>query len=543
MTFSLLRGALPLTLLLLSAGPVCAQPPFHECIDKAVAAHLPNFDRRASGPADDTEFLRRIYLDLAGTLPTSADARAFLADKAAGKRAALIGRLLASPEHARHLAEVLDVWLMERRPDKHVPHAAWLEYLRSAAAANKPWDELAREILGSDGAEARTRPAAKFFLDRDAEPHLVTRDVGRLFLGVNLQCCQCHDHPRIEDYRQEHYYGLFAFVSRTSIVRDVKLKMVVLSEKADGEVTFQSVFDKAKVTKSTSPHMPNGAAIKEPAPTKGKEYVSVPAPNSRAVPRFSRRSQLGPQLARADHDLFKRNIANRLWALMMGRGLVHPLDMDHPANPPSDPELLALLAEDMAARKFDVRGLLSELALSQTYQRSSELPAGARVPDPTHWTSALLKPLTPEQLGRALMQATGLAAAERKALGAKATEAALEARLAPQMAPLVRAFAGAPGAPPAFDATIDQALFLANGPLVRTWLAPRPGNLTERLAALSTPDAVAEELYLSVLTRLPAAEERREVAEFLAARPGDRTAALQDLAWALLACAEFRFNH
>ncbi len=536
--------AFPFALLLAVGlpGPLPAQS-LHERIDQAVAARLPDFAHRAAGPASDAEFLRRVTLDLTGTIPTAAEARAFLQDPSSQKRTTLIDRLLASPEHARYLARVLDVWLMERRPDKHVPHAAWLDYLHTATAANRPWDELVREILGSDGAEPRTRPAAKFFLEREAEPNLVTRDVGRLFLGMNLQCCQCHDHPRIEEYRQEHYYGIYAFLSRTSLVADKKLKLTVLGEKADGDVTFQSVFDKAKVTKSTGPRMPNGPALKEPAPQKGKEYVVAPAAGVRPVPRFSRRALLGPELTRGNHEPFKRNLANRLWALMMGRGLFHPLDMDHPANPPTHPELLALLADDVAARKFDIRGFLRELALSQTYQRSSELSPGSAEPDPAHLTSALLKPLSPEQLAFALLQATGIADAERKALGAKATEPALDAHLAPLAAPVLKAFAGPPGTPPAFDATIDQALFLANGPAVRAWLAPRPGNLTDRLTALPTADAIAEELYLSVLTRLPEDEERREVAAFLAARPRDRTAALQDLAWALLASAEFRFNH
>jgi hypothetical protein len=542
MTSCLPRVAVALVLLL-AAGPLRAQPPLHQRIDQAIAAALSDFQHHAAASASDAEFLRRVTLDLTGTVPTAAQARAFFTDTAADKRAALIDRLLASPAHARHLADVLDVWLIERRPDKHVPRAAWLEYLRGAVAANRPWDELVREVLGSDGADPRTRPAAKFFLDREAEPHLVTRDVGRLFLGMNLQCCQCHDHPRIEDYHQEHYYGLYAFVSRTSVVKDAKLKQDVLAEKAEGDVSFQSVFDKAKVTHRTPPHMPNGPAVKEPALKKGSEYLIAPAPGVHSVPRFSRRALLGPQLARADHEPFKRNLANRLWALMMGRGLVHPLDMDHPGNPPSHPDLLALLADDLAARKFDMRGFLRELALSATYQRSSELPAGAGEPDASHYTSAQLKPLSPEQLAGALVQATGLADAERKALGARATEAALHARLDPQAAALVRAFAGPPGAAPGFDATIDQALFLANGSLIRTWLAPRPGNLIDRLVALATADAIADELYLSVLTRLPEPQERREVAEFLAARPTERAAALQDLAWALLASAEFRFNH
>jgi hypothetical protein len=532
---------LVLCLVALSATGVSAEAPLHERIDRAIAAAQPDFARRAAPPASDAEYLRRLTLDLTGALPTAAQARAFLADRSPGKRGALIDRLLASPEHARHLATVLDVMLMERRPDKHVPRGEWLEYLRAAVAANRPWDALVRDILSADGTDPKQRPAAKFLLDRDLDPNLLTRDISRLLLGTNLQCCQCHDHPRIDDYKQAHYYGLFAFLSRSSLVVDAKLKRIVISEKADGEVTFQSVFDRAKVIKSTGPRLPAGP-LKETPVVKGKEYLVAPAAGVRAVPRSSRRALLGPALAGLDNEPFRRNIANRLWALMMGRGLVHPLDLDHSSNPPSHPELLKLLADDMAARKLDMRGFLRELTLSQSYQRSSELPAGGKE-SPTNYTVALLKPLAPEQLAWSLMQATGLTDAERQALGKGANEAALYARLAGNVAPFVKAFGGPAGKAEEPDARLEQALFLANGPTVRGWLAPRPGNLIDRLSRLAGPDAVAEELYLSVLTRLPDAEERREVADFLTRRPGDRTGALQDLAWALLASAEFRFNH
>jgi hypothetical protein len=537
------------TLLAVSPAVVLADAPLHQRIDQAIAAARPDFAHQAAAPASDAEFLRRIYLDLTGTIPTAAETRAFLKDPSPGKRQALLDRLLTSPEHARYFAMVLDVLLMERRRDKYVPHEQWLEYLRSSVAANKPWDQLVREILSSDGADPKTRVAAKFYLERQAEPHLLTRDISRLFLGTNLQCCQCHDHPRIDDYKQAHYYGLFAFLNRSSLVIDKKLNLAVLSEKADGEVTFQSVFDPAKKTQSTGPRLPEGPPLKEPVIEKGKEYIVASTAGGRAVPRFSRRALLGPTLARADNESFKRNIANRLWALMMGRGLVHPLDLDHSANPPSHPELLKLLADDIAARKFDMRSFLRELALSQTYQRSSELPPQFRgdkegmEPEPASYTVALLKPLTPEQLAWGLMQATGLTDAERQALGPNASEAALYSRLAPNVAPFVKTFGSPPGQAPEFDARLDQALFLANGPVVRGWLTPRPGNLIDRLGKLTNTDALVEELYLSVLTRWPSAEERKEAADFLAARPKDRPTALQDMAWALLASAEFRFNH
>src|SRR5262249_29070521 len=153
-------------------------------------------------------------------------------------------------------------------------------------------------------------------------------DISRLFLGTNLQCAQCHDHPRVVEYRQEHYYGLFAFVSRTTLANNRLRRMGTLSEKADGEVTFQSVFDPKKVTKTALPRVPGMPAIKDPPIDKTKLYLVRPTPTTAAVPRYSRRAQLAGALARVDNVAFRRNIANRLWAQMMGRGLIEPLDMD-----------------------------------------------------------------------------------------------------------------------------------------------------------------------------------------------------------------------
>jgi hypothetical protein len=149
-----------------------------------------------------------------------------------------------------------------------------------------------------------------------------------------------------------------------------------------------------------------------------------------------------------------------------------------------------------------------------------------------------LKPLSPEQLAYSLLEATGYAATQRMALGPKATEAELDARLSPLVPPFVRIYGSAPGTAAEFDARMDQALFLANGPTVRSWLVERPGTLLGRLKGLKG-DALADELYLSVLCRLPDAEERREVAEALKRRPGS----LAEVAWGLLASTEFRFNH
>jgi Protein of unknown function (DUF1549)/Protein of unknown function (DUF1553) len=525
------------------ASPAAAQTPLHQRIDELIAADTPGFSKLAAPPASDEEFLRRVYLDLTGTVPTPAEARAFFKDTAPDRRARLIDRLLASPEHARHLTHVFDVLLMERRQGRAVPAAVWQQYLYSSFLANKPWDQLAREILTADGSDTKNRGPARFYLERKGEPNEIVRDVSRLFLGTNLHCAQCHDHPLVPDYKQDHYYGLFAFFNRSYPVTDKKLKMAVLGEKAEGEVSYQSVFDPAKVTKTSLPRVPGRPAIKEPKPVKGKEYIVKPAKTVRGVPTYSRRALLGPELARADDPAFCRNIANRMWALMMGRGLVHPLDMDHSANPPSHPELLALLAAEVAAHKFDLRWLLRELALSKTYQRSSIPPPGAGEVPAESFAVAAIKPLTPEALAFSLHQATGMTDLDRAALGKKLTETGLYARVSRQVAPLVTTFAGEAGEPEEFEPTLAQALFLANGPMLRGWLTPRGNNLTARLGKLTDPAAAAEEAYLSVFIRRPTAEEKKELAGYLKAREKDRAIALQEYLWALLTSAEFRFNH
>lgn len=366
--------ALILLALLASFAPdLFAQaPPLHVRMDELVTqAHV----GPVAPPAGDGEFARRIYLDLTGMVPSSAELAVFVADASVDKRTKLIDQLLASPRYVRHMANVFDVMWMERRPDKHVPAGEWQQYLLDSFAANKPYDQLAREVLSSDGADPATRPAAKFFLDREAEPNLLTRDIGRIFFGRDYQCNQCHNHPLIDDYLQPDYYGLFAFVSRTQIFAATKDKKAsaVLMDKADGEVSYQSVFDPT-AKGITVPRVPGGKQLEEPKFKPGEEYVVAPAKEVRHVPKYSRRLQLAAQIVPTNKP-FNRNIANRLWGQMLGRALVEPVEFQYEANPPSNPQLLEMLADEFAAMKYDIKGFLREIALTQAYQRALDMPA------------------------------------------------------------------------------------------------------------------------------------------------------------------------
>ena len=528
-----------------SPAPASAPLPLHELIDQHVDAALKAKGLAPAGPASDAEFLRRIYLDLTGSIPTFGEARAFIDDASPIKRRQLIDRLLNSPEYARQMQRVFDVVLMERRPAARIPQAQWEQYLRDSFAANKPWNELVREILAADGSDPKLRPAARFYLDREAEPNVLARDVGRLLLGRDMQCAQCHDHPLVDDYLQADYYGLLAFFNRSFIFTPKDQQQpVVLAEKAEGDTQFKSVFVDGAVDQPARPHLPGEKDLAEPQFEKGQEYAVAPADGVRPVPKFSRRALLPNLLPRAENAAFRRNIANRLWAVMFGRGLVHPLDMDHSGNPPSHPELLNLLAERIAAMNFDIKAFIREIALSQTYQRSGDLPPGAAPPPPELFAAAPLKPLSAEQFALATLQATGFTDAERVALGAALNETALHEKLSGNLAPFVAVFAGQAGQPEQdFQATVEQILFVSNGGVVRSWIAPRPGNLADRLSRATEPAPLADEMYLCILTRRPTAEEAAELTTFWQARAQDRPAALAEWIWGLLASDEFRFNH
>jgi hypothetical protein len=356
-----------------SAPPMPTETPLHERIDALIEAAAVG---PLNPPASDADFLRRVSLDLTGVIPTATEARAFLSDESPDKRAKLIEQLLASPHYARHMAQTFDVMLIERRADKAIKVTDWEEYLRLSFAANKPLDQLYRELIVADGA---TEPvaAARFLMNRDCEPNAVTRDLGRMYFGMDLQCAQCHDHPLVEDYFQADYYGLYAFVLRSSLFTDRAKKTTLIAEKGEGEANYKSVFTDDSADRVT-PRLPKGLTVSlEPTFAKGQEYVVAPAANVRPVPKYSRRSQLA-ELLKESHE-FRRNLANRLWAQMLGRGIVHPVDFHHPDNPPSHPELLALLADELAQRNFDARSLLREIALSRVYQRSCDAPDPAKL--------------------------------------------------------------------------------------------------------------------------------------------------------------------
>jgi hypothetical protein len=422
---------------------------------------------------------------------------------------------------------LFDSLLTERRVatinSYDVAAPAWQAYLAGAFAENRPWDRIVRELLSSDGSEGPIAAGAKFFLVRDVAPHQLTRDVGRLFLGIDLQCAQCHDDPRFDDYRQADYYGIYAFLQRTMSFRDTEKNVSLIGETAKGQATFTSVFT-AKAGE-TQPRLPGGEMLPDPPAEKDKLYLVEPGPKTRGVPAYSRRLLLAERLPRADTPGFARNIANRMWAIMLGRGLIHPLDLTHAGNRPSHPELLGELEQFLVAQAFDMRALLREIALSQTYQRSSEQPeATATAPDA--FAVAALRGLSPEQFAWSLLRAAGRYDASRPDAAASSAKPDLPPwrQRQKQLEPLERqakamasVFAPLPGQPDGeFQPAVDHALFLLNNPAISGLAQSAPTSLAGRLEKIDATPALADELYLSVLGRRATTEERALVDEILA---------------------------
>ena len=529
--------------------------PLHKIIDEQIQSQFKDQSKFVSAKSSDGEFLRRVYLDLTGRIPSVTQTREFLNDSRSEKRTFLVNQLLASPEYARYTSQQLDVMLMRRLSKKYINVSTWEEFLRKSVADNKPLDQVVREIFAADGSKKETQAAARFYLARAGDVNELTRDIGKVFLGADLTCAQCHDHPDVNEWKQDHYYGISAFLIRSFVFTDKKKKQTVFAEKAEGEVKFESVFEvrdkTSKGAETTLPVVFNGTKISDPAFKKGEEYQVKPAKDVRPIPKYSRRAQLGIAITSSKNRRFARTMANRLWAMIMGRGIVHPLEADHSDNPPSHPQLLDILTDQLIAHQFDLKWFLREIVLSETYQRSSANDLFNKKDvgklDDSKFTHAIMKPLTPEQFCWAVLQATGYADIHRNSLKDKLTEASLRKKLLGYEKRFVTLFGGLPGKPvEGFETTADQILYLSNDGSIQGFVMPGSVNTTSRVLKVPAdqPDKIADELYLSVLNRHPDQTEIEEVSQLLKGKAGtERSQMVSDLVWALVMSSEFRFNH
>lgn len=484
-------------------------------------------------PADDRAFVRRLYLDVLGRIPTTAEADAFLRSREKNKRAALTDRLLASPEHARHLREVFDVVLMGKRSRND----SWNGYLEWAFQTNRPWDRIVRDVLLARPETKVERGAVRFLFDRKDNHQAIVEAVSPALLGLQIQCAQCHNHPLAPEIKQKHYWGMVAFFNRGKNL-DTPEGPAISESAIGGFVKFANL---KKESQDAVLAFLNDAVIPETRPGDNDKETDTPEKYKLAledgkkaglgaVPKFSRREEFA-NLATRDNPLLARAFVNRAWAMLMGRGLVHPVDRMDSAHPPTHPDLLAWLARDFEQSSYDIRRLLRNILLTRAYQLDSTPAGQGPKPPPETFAYALEKPLSAESLWRSTLVAAGYTPdangnfPQHDKTRAKFTDAF------PDLFPVE------------FNANLKQALFLTNNQLLDELLQPKDGNLTAKLLALPTPRDRVLAAFTATLGRAPDAEELSRATAYLNLRAKNPEAATRELVWSLLTGAEFRFNH
>jgi hypothetical protein len=506
-------------------------------------------------PCDDRAFVRRVTLDLAGRIPTVEELRRFLADahaSAAGhahgavpgdtraeRRARLIDQLLASDDYARHMREVFDTVLMGRPKDNQARERAdggWYAFLEDAFRANRPWNDIVHDILVARPGDGARRGAFCFLAARNNNYQAMAEAVAPVAFGVQINCAQCHNHPLVWEIEQRHYWGLVAAFNRSKNV-DTETGFGVAESAVGGFINFANL---KKESQPATLVFLNGKSVPEKIPAADAREVDSPAlylvppakegqkPHSPAIPKFSRREALADAVTH-DNPLLARAFVNRIWADLMGRGIVDPVDEIDSRHRPSHPELLEWLARDFERSGYDAKQLVRNITLSRAYQLDSRpmvsKTGGKTPPPPESFARALDKPLSAEQLLHSLWIATG-----NKIEGGPAAE--MERAFVSTFPDLMVS---------TYNPSLQQALFLSNSPLLDGLLKPTPGNTTARLLTLKSNEARVHEAFVAVLGRSPDALELQRCQSMLAAQPAER--GVKNLLWALLTCAEFQVNH
>lgn len=482
-------------------------------IDEFAANHWKTSGITPADACNDTTFLRRVTLDLAGRIPTVQEAKAFSADTTPDRRAAAIRRLMDSPEYGLHVGRVLDDIAMQ----KYAGENDSLEYFRTAIAQRKPWDQVFREIVLGPW-DGDRKGAAQFLMKRIKSLDDVTNDTSVVFFGVNVSCAKCHDHPLVSDWTQDHYYGMVSFFNRTAAQGGNKGNAGSgLTEKNTGDVSFNTT---KGVKKTAKVMFLSGKVVDEP---------KTPAAN------YSRREQL-VKVALEEKKFFSRAIVNHLWAFYFGRGLINPADQMHSANVPSIPGVLEWLADDLAANNYNLDRLVAGIVSSRVYQLASTPKTAAKPGSEKDFVQAQLRPLTPYQFAYSMMLAAGeptqIAAADRekfyRQLESQASRFARSKLIDPRSE--------------RYQSSTSEALYMSNHVDVQKLAEPAGKNLSARLSALATPAEIVDDAVWTILSRAPEAEEKTFLLQWLQSKP-EKAKACSQLVWALMTSAEFRFNH
>jgi len=522
-----------LAALLCGASPARAgDESLRQLIDSEVKA---GWAKKSIAPAPksaDSEFLRRVYLDLVGTIPTHDETVAFLADKEPKKREQLIDKLLADPRFARQQANVWDLVLFGRNPgniDATRKRDGFKVWLTKQFAEGVGYDKLVRELLQGEQAGSEL-----FQVQFRNQPEEATIAISRIFLGTQLGCAKCHDHP-YDKWTQRDFYGMAGFFVRIVIEEATagNVKTYTVAEKASGEVLFSGAAKDQKPGKKGDPVKPRflgGNDLDEPPTPKDAKEPTPKAGVKLPKPPFSRKQKLADWVTATENPFFAKAVANRVWAQFMGRGIVHPVDDFQAENKPSHPELLNALAERLTANKFDLKWLIREIVNSEAYQ----LAGTGSVTDtlPKHFERARVRPLTAEEIVLTLRTATSY----------ESTGKSDDQSMSPNEY-FMRAFGEPMNGMGDFQGSLSEHLFWNNAEQIRVFARRKKGNLTDQLLAATDPwEKRVERLYLTVLNRPAKPTEVAKFVEFIKsdAKPDGR---VEDAVWVLLTSSEFRFNH
>jgi hypothetical protein len=485
-------------------------------IDQLVEAKLAKLNIQPSDQCSDEDFPRRPYLDIIGTLPTAAEVRKFLDDKRPDRRARLIDELLKRPEYADYWGLKWSDWLRVERPALgHAGAHAYYRWIRDSFATNKPFDRFARELVSAEGL-LRDAPAGNLFKSVK-QPGEQAATISQVLLGVRIDCAKCHHHP-FDRWSQTDYFGMEAFFTQVSFKPTPQGEMLLVRDSGPTKHsrTGETVF---------------AHALGETMPDKS--------------PEGDRRKLLADWMTSPKNPFFARNIVNRVWAHLLGRGLVEPVDDMRLTNPPTNPELLDALAAKFIESGYDTHQLIRTITTSRTYQRSAH-PNATNARDEQNYSRALLKRLDAEVLFDAVCQATGV---PEKFNGVPEGARAIQLWDSQVNHYFLKLF-GRPlrvtacECERATEPSVSQVLHVLNSPELQAKLSHESGTVA-RLARRYPSDnsALVDELYLSVISRLPTADEKSAATKYLQDHESTRRQAAEDLVWSLLNSLEFVFNH
>ena len=539
----MLHFLVTVTCLSLSALPLRALDllPADRPIEQAIDHYIDELIKRENvvpaPPADDAVFIRRASLDLIGRIPTLAESKVFVESSDPGKRVKLIDQLMASPAFVRHQAAMFDAMMT---PANTRAGDALRNYFIKALGDNRPWSKIFRELVTPDESDPKQKGAGDFLKQRIADIDRLTNEVSVTFFGVNVSCAQCHDHPLVNDWKQDHFFGMKSFFARTfdngGFVAEHEFGTIKFKPNKGAEKQAKPLFLTGKPVE-----IPNFREASADEQKKEREkFAKLKASKTQPPPASaSARAKLVEiALQPGEADFFSKSIVNRMWHRFLGMGLVNPLDQMHSENPPTHPELLQWLARDTAAHQYDLRRLIRGIVLSQTYSRGSKYP-GEHVPLAKFFAVGRLKPLTPMQLATSLKLATSdpISFDNLKRDDLEKRIEGLE-----NGARGLASFIAQPTDD--FQIGVNEALLFSNNDrLEKEYLNDGGGTLVGRIKDIKDTKQAIDLAVRSIMCRPATDAEIHALSDYLQRRGDHPLDARRQMIWALVASAEFRFNY